>query len=95
MTNKEAIKIIEELWGVDYRYCLGSREVEAVDKAIEALKQPEQKKGKWLSHYEYLKRKGYNPSGLIALWWCSQCERGVEHATNFCPNCGAKMEGTE
>ena len=38
MTNKEAIKIIEELWGVDYRYCLGSREVEAVDKAIEALK---------------------------------------------------------
>lgn len=38
MTNKEAIKIIEELWGVDYRYCLGSREVEAVDMAIQALK---------------------------------------------------------
>ncbi len=57
--------------------------------------QPEQKKGRWLSHYEYLKRKGYNPSGLIALWWCDQCERGGEHATNFCPNCGAKMEGEE
>ena len=54
--------------------------------------EPEQKKGKWLSHYGYCKRKGYTPSGLSTFWWCNQCEQGVEYPTNFCPNCGAKME---
>ena len=41
MTREEAVKTLTELWGVDYRYCLGTIEVEAVDMAIEALKQPE------------------------------------------------------
>ena len=53
----------------------------------------EQKKGKWLSHYDYCKRKGCTPSGLSAYWWCDQCEHGVEYPTNFCPNCGAEMKG--
>lgn len=41
MTREEAAKTLTELWGVDYRYCLGTIGVEAVDMAIEALKQPE------------------------------------------------------
>lgn len=55
--------------------------------------QPERIKGRWLSHYDYCKKHGYIPSGVIALWWCDQCEQGVEHPTNFCPNCGAEMRG--
>lgn len=47
--------------------------------------------GEWLSHYEYCKKHNCIPSGLIAFWWCNQCEQGVEIPTNFCPNCGASM----
>jgi hypothetical protein len=43
MTREEAAKTLTELWGVDYRYCLGTIGVEAVDMAIEALKEP-----KWI-----------------------------------------------
>lgn len=50
------------------------------------------KKGKWLSQYDFCKRKGCTPSGLIAFWWCDQCERESRYRTNFCPNCGAEME---
>lgn len=50
------------------------------------------KTGKWLSHYDYCKKHGYTPSGLIVYWWCDQCEQGVEHPTKFCPNCGVRME---
>lgn len=37
MNVEEVLKFWDK-WGVDYRYCLGSREVEAVDMAIQALK---------------------------------------------------------
>ena len=62
-----------------------------VSDAQKPSAQPEQKRGKWLSHYDYCKKHGYMPSGVIALWWCDQCEQGVEHPTNFCPNCGTDM----
>lgn len=51
----------------------------------------ERKKGKWISHYDYCKRKGCTP-GLVAFWWCDQCERAAKYRTNFCPNCGAEMQ---
>lgn len=57
--------------------------------------EPERPKGKWVSHYDYCKKHGYIPSGVIALWWCDQCEQGVEHPTNFCPNCGVNMKGED
>ena len=55
--------------------------------------EPKRIKGRWLSHYDYCKKHEYIPSEVIALWWCDQCEQGVEHPTNFCPNCGANMKG--
>ena len=45
--------------------------------------------GEWLSHYDYCKKHECIPSGLIAFWWCNQCEQGVEIPTNFCPKCGS------
>lgn len=55
----------------------------------------ERKTGKWLSHYEYCKKHKLLPSGLVAFWWCDQCEQGVEHPTNFCPNCGSYNGGEQ
>ena len=44
MTREEAKKILEEeLWGVDYHHYLSEEQSKAVDMAIEALKEPEQK----------------------------------------------------
>lgn len=60
----------------------------AIKKSIPYKERPH---GEWLSHYEYCKKHDCIPSGLIAFWWCNQCEQGVEIATNFCPNCGADM----
>lgn len=87
MTNSEAIAVLME----QKRYVHeNSVPDQALDMGIKALKD-ERKKGKWLSHYEYCSKKGMMPSGLVAFWWCDQCEEGVEHPTSFCPKCGADM----
>ena len=87
MTREEAIEKLEDL---DNCYnSLSDEDKEAIDMAIEALKQPEQKKGKWMCHDA---KEGF----LIKKYTCSICNwySGTQK-TNFCPNCGAKMEGEE
>ena len=56
--------------------------------------------GRWLSAYEYAIKLGEtNPYRLgIAehdkIWhFCSLCEQQVRFIRNFCPECGAKMDG--
>ena len=84
MTREEAIKIMTWRLSLLRDYCAGSREVEAVEMAIEALKQPEQKQGKWIvtgTFFDFLK--------------CSCCgykKPWNQDIFNFCPNCGARME---
>ena len=34
--------------------------------------------------------------GKTGKWWCSVCKKGVPYSYtghNYCPNCGAKMDG--
>lgn len=50
------------------------------DKAIEAYK--ERPTGKWINHED-----GYNI--------CPLCKYKTAFSYNFCPNCGAKMDGGE
>ena len=64
---------------------------EAYHVAIEALKQPEQKRGKWEDRY----RSKWDGT---RYWFraCSECdfERddcNSDKDTMYCPNCGAKM----
>ena len=81
MTNEEASKILHVLW-VYYHHYLTEKEAEAVDMAIEALKQPEQKKGVWMMN-----------TGLGTM--CSNCYYKLETTglPSKCPCCGANMEG--
>lgn len=50
--------------------------------------QPMRKKGRW--------KRRLVDSGFNADWHCSECGWKTsleEHGYNYCPNCGAKMEG--
>ena len=86
MTNEEALNAITA-FVENYAY---GNDLIGLKMAIEALKE-ERPHGEWLSHYDYCKKHEFIPTGLIAFWWCNQCEQGVEIKTNFCPNCGASM----
>lgn len=87
MTREEAIDVLKANYP-DRCYELLR---EAVDTAIEALKEPEQKKGKWINKGSYCV--------------CSLCQHteppqydGVQpipNCTPYCSMCGAEMEGEE
>ena len=42
----------------------------------------EPKTGHWIEH----------EGNLIEFFECDQCHHTEEYATNYCPNCGAKMQ---
>jgi len=86
MTREEAAKKINWLY---YEANYGSNlpdDIEvAVDMAIEALSQPEQRIGKWEMDKE-------------GNCYCSEC--GLHYDSwakglKYCPNCGTKMEETK
>lgn len=62
------------------------RYAESLAMAIEALEQPEQKKGKWINcGIIYAGTAGYT------VFRCSECNGPNYRVARFCPNCGAKM----
>ena len=83
MTREEAIDLLEDIKFNSSDY---SRDVEALEMAIEALKQPERKKGKgrWMMN-----------SGIGTI--CSNCYYKLETTglLSKCPCCGADMGGEE
>ena len=60
-------------------YCRSIKEL----TALPAADVEERKTGKWEIIDEVEPRR----------YGCSNCKRMVWHTENFCPNCGAKMEG--
>lgn len=104
MDRKEAIERIQEVMTIirtqhmckdmDGECTTEDRETyiqrfEALRMAIEALQEPERKKGQWISE---LKDDG------DSLLRCSICNYPVSYfwgRTNFCPECGADMRGDE
>ena len=56
--------------------------------------------GEWLSAYEYALKIGVTDEERLEeakkdKWWkfCNNCEQQVKGVRNYCPNCGAKMDG--
>ena len=79
MTREEAITVLNMV------EAHGSLVIKAKEMAIEALKQPERKKGYWIGR----------PIAGYTTVRCSVCtELFFENQGkwNFCPNCGAEME---
>lgn len=59
------------------------------DIVAETKEDAERKKGKWIEH---------NPHkwGLGIVFECSECGEKIDcEPSNFCPNCGAEMEGQD
>lgn len=80
MTREEAINNLESLYNEIYNEDSdGYIYAEAIDMAIEALQ--DKSKGKWLI-FKY--RNSYK---------CSKCQEVCNRIFNYCPNCGASMEG--
>lgn len=51
------------------------------------------KHGRWIDIHEYCKMNGYIPSGIGICYWCSECGKTEPKISDYCPNCGAKMDG--
>ena len=32
-------------------------------------------------------------TNIGCVWMCSLCSKGLPYGANYCPNCGAKMDG--
>lgn len=47
--------------------------------------QPERKTGRWINISD----------GCFEIVKCDQCGKTKDDPSNYCPNCGAKMEGAE
>ena len=101
MTNEEAVKMLRTMQRTVY---LGNRKFEdAIECAIKALSEPLQpwevlaaqavlpqpKMGKWIYHIDDL-------FPAESTMECDQChaEQPLTCDDEFCPHCGAKMEGT-
>lgn len=95
MTKEEAIEIINNYFFYTVlprinRKVVNQRKLEeAIKMAIEALKQPEQKKGKWKVDWDW---------GIAT---CTNCNHDLDadigyllgSEMKYCPLCGAEMEG--
>lgn len=89
MNREEAIKRIRDfgLYHAIEDLPRSTKTVEAFKMAIQALEEPERKKGKWIENLEY----------LPITYTCPFCGHEIWYdATNFCDQCGADMrEETE
>lgn len=94
MTIEEAIKWVKfdlESWE---HQCLSYHPTkEALKMAIEALKQPEQKRGKWIR----CENPMYSPfdDSDQYTYRCTVCYKKNDKQTKYCPNCGTHMEVRE
>lgn len=85
MTREEAIKILKT-----ERYCQEDTPIlkqvrKAYDMAIEAL-EAYRLKGAWIKVIDH--------DGILMEYYvCDKCGMLTTDCSNFCPNCGAKMDG--
>lgn len=96
-TNKELIMTLIDIQGYLSRYGRSHTNWhETLNEVIERLEQaesapqeskkvPQRMRGRWIP----------TEPDEPCFYQCSLCRRLNDDTDNFCPNCGAKMEGTE
>lgn len=91
MTREEAVGVIERLPVMSYMKKNEKQTIitTALDMAIEALKDPERKKGQW-EDFDYDNSYLCTSCGEI---WTLNDGTPEENNMNYCPNCGADMRG--
>lgn len=58
-------------------------QLDAIETTINEIPPATPKSGKW-------RRENFPNSTVV--WFCNKCSRGSYRKSNYCPNCGAKME---
>ena len=76
--------------------------IDIVHKINEMPTIEERKTGKWVGIQAYCDHMNeitvgsrFIPSGMACGVYCNQCWERNSEKKNFCPNCGAKMEGEQ
>jgi rubrerythrin len=92
MTREEAIKRIQSLafdvrWEHSYK-----QEEEALRMAIEALKEPERKYGKWVECQRVGPQFHPDYPSVYSVFICTSCLQANDRKEKYCPHCGAEME---
>lgn len=89
MTREEAIKmLVNATYSDEWQ---GNEDLTTANHmAIEALKQPERKKGEWI----LCENPIYSSFRTVAAdpYLCTVCNMKNDRQTKYCPNCGAEME---
>ena len=94
----ERYKITANLPSVLMNYCnrFNSKQLESItemiyelENSIESADVQPVKRGKWSK--QGLKRDGFG--GFTVGFICSACKEFVPFKGNYCPNCGARMDG--
>jgi hypothetical protein len=96
--REDAIKAIEELpnayngWSdaYDKAYIIG---------ALEEVPSADRPQGEWIKHehgfWTFVNDRGER-DGWLPDYECNLCgSRAWRYATNFCPNCGARLKGAD
>ena len=87
MTDKEAIEALTDKDIVNPILTL-----EALEIAIDALKERAERKGKWI-FCGYATERDWELG--IKSFKCSICDKKGDWRSPYCPNCGAEMEVEE
>ena len=74
-------------------YCIMGIKIISTNKSRYYNNTPPVKHGRWIDIYEWAKMHDSTPSGMCTYYWCSKCQTEQEKKSNFCPRCGAKMDG--
>lgn len=83
ISRQAAIKALDNIGSLDT-----DADREYARQVFEALPAAELRKGKWM-------KEQYSANGYTHIdgYRCSKCTLMYPWPTNYCPNCGARMEG--
>lgn len=90
-------KLVSDFWkGVEDCSILSYEDTDSLMENAPTVDAVEVVHGRWLTLEEYAEKIGADHTGYPGGWsFCSVCEQQMRtiYGWNYCPNCGAKMDG--